>query len=192
MSTKLPPEVAKRIKSITYKVADEADYLAMSRTHSGLFLNQLVGRDDIGGVLSQYVKKDQVRHYIKDAILNRYSKDKTEESKPKKLEPIIKQVCGLDCEVSHIENKLALYRVFAENCENDYVVVAEGTVVKWETALKKALLFIAGNPFYKGAQSVRILLVLFAQHKRVPPSDMNHLQRALQISNAKAYVFGEE
>ncbi len=192
MSTKLPHEVAKTIKAIAYKVADDADYLAMSRTHSGIFLNQLVGREDIGGVVSQYVGKDQVRHYIKDAILNRYSKDKTEEAKPEKLAPIIKKVCGLDCEESHKENNLALYRVITESQEKEYVIVTEGTVVKWETALKKALLFIAGNPFYKEAKSVQILLVLFAQHKRIPPSDMNHLQKALRISKAKAYVFGEE
>lgn len=192
MSTKLPPEVAKQIKKIVYRVADNADYLAMSRTDSGRFLNDLVARDDVGGVIAQYVKKDQVRHYIKDAVLNRYSKDKTEDARPKDLPPIIKKVYGLDCEESHKEEKLALFRVTTDGCENEYVVVADGTVLKWETALRKALLFISGKPFSNNAKAIHILLMLFAQHKRGTPSDKRHLEKALAIANAEAFVFGEQ
>ncbi len=192
MSTKLPPEVAKKVKKVVYEAADTADYLAMARTDSGKFLNGLVARDDVGGVIAQFVKKDQVRHYIKDAVLNRYSKDKTQEAKPDDLSPIIKKIYSLECEESHKEDKLALFRVTTEGHEKEYVVVADGTVLKWETALRKALLFIAGNPFSERSERIHILLMLYAQHKKVTPSDKKHLQKALEISSAKAFVFGEQ
>ena len=191
MSTKLPQEVAKHVKKRIYKAADNADYLAMSRTNSGEFINQLMVRDNIGGVIDQYVKKDQVRHYIKDAVLNRYSKDKTEEAKPDNLPPIIKRVYGLDSEESHKEDKLALFRVTTHGHEREYVVVADGTVLKWETALRKALLFISGNPFSENAEVVHILLMLFARHRQVTPSDERHLKKALAIAKAEVFVFGE-
>lgn len=192
MSTKLPKEVATKVKDVVYKLADRANYLAMSRTDSGKFLNDLVERDDVGYVIQQYVKKDQVRHYIKDAILNRYSKDKTRDAAPDNLYEIIRKIYGLECEESHRETKLTLFRVKTENHENEYVLVTDGTVLKWETALKKALLFISGKPFSKNAERIHVLLMLFAQHKKMTPSDKIHLKEALAIAGAKAQIFGEQ
>jgi predicted transcriptional regulator len=191
MSTKLPPEVAKRVKKTVCEAADDVEYLGMSRTNAGNFLNGLVARQDVGEIIAQYVKKDQVRHYIKDAILNRYSKDKTLQAKPTDLSHIIREKYGSECEISHKEQKLALYRLMSKGHEKEYVVVADGTFIKWETALKKALLFIAARPFSKSASDIHILLLLYAQHKKVAPSDKKNLQSALAISNASAYLFGE-
>ena len=191
MSTKLPPRVARRIKRIIYIAADAEDYLAMSRADSSQFLNDLVAHDDVGGVINQYIRRDQVRHYIKDAVLNRYSKDKTEEASPSDLLPIIRKVYGLDCEESDKKNKLILFRVTTDGHENEYVVVAYGTVLKWETALRKALLFISGSPFSKKAETIYILLMLFAKHKRVAPSDRKHLEKALALADTEVFIFGE-
>ncbi|MCP4098163.1 MAG: hypothetical protein GY748_18175 [Planctomycetaceae bacterium] len=191
MSTKIPQSVAKRIKAIVFQAADEADYLAMARPDSGAFLNRLVTRPDVGGEIITYISRDEVRHYIKDAILNRYSKDKTKEATPDHLKPIVKSTYGLEAEESHSEVKLCLYRSTTPERENEYVVISEGTVLKWETALKKALLFISAKPFSKTASEVHILLLLFAQHKPVPPSDKKNLKNALKRCGAKPYIFGE-
>jgi predicted transcriptional regulator len=191
MSTKIPQNVAKIIKKIVFEAADEADYLAMARTDSGSFLNGLVTRRDVGGEIMQYISRDEVRHYIKDAILNRYSKDKTKEATPDDLKPVVKSTYGIDAEKSHNEVKLSLYRSITPERTSEFVVISEGTVLKWETALKKALLFISAKPFSKTASEVHILLLLFAQHKPVPPSDKKNLEKALKRCGAKPYIYGE-
>lgn len=191
MSNKVPQNVAKKIKKIVFEEADKIDYLAMARPDSGAFLNGLVTRPDVGGEITKYIKRDEVRHYIKDAILNRYSKDKTKEATPDDLKPIVKSTYGLEAEESHNETKLCLYKSTAPERPNEYVVISEGTVLKWETALKKALLFISAKPFSKKASEVHILLLLFAQHKPLPPSDKQNLENALKRCGAKTYIFGE-
>ncbi|MCA9469497.1 MAG: hypothetical protein KC643_29200 [Nitrospira sp.] len=192
MSNKLPAEVAKQVKEIVYEAADNVDYLAMARTDSGKFLKSLVEKKEVGGVISQYVNKPEVRHYIKDAILNRYSKDKTGDAIPKDIRSIIKNEYGFDSEESHKEEKLRLFRAVGHGHEGEYVVVSDGTMLKWETALRRALLFIAGNLFTHKAKRINILLMLFAQHKKVTPSDKKHLEKALAISDAKPVVFGDK
>ncbi len=191
MSAKIPQYVAQRIKQIVFDAADGVDYLAMARPDSGAFLNGLVTRSDVGGEIVQYISRDEVRHYIKDAILNRYSKDKTREATPNDLKPIVKSTYGLEAEESHSETKLFLYRSTTPDKPNEYVVISEGTILKWETALKKALLFISAKPFSKTANEVHILLLLFAQHKPVSPSDKKNLETALKRCGAKPYIFGE-
>lgn len=191
MSSKIPKAIAQRIKETVFKAADETDYLAMARTDSGAFLNGLVTRPDVGGEIIKYISRDEVRHYIKDAILNRYSKDKTKEATPGDLKPIVKSAFGLDAGESHSQVKLSLYRSIDRERTDEFVVVSEGTVLKWETALKKALLFISAKPFSKKASKIHILLLLFAQHKPVPPSDKKNLEDALKRCGAKPYIFGE-
>ena len=191
MSAKIPQSVAKKIKETVFEAADEANYLAMARTDSGAFLNGLVTRSDVGDEIIKHISRDEVRHYIKDAILNRYSKDKTKESTPDDLKPIVKSTYGLEAEESHSEVNLGLYKSTEPDRRNEYVVISKGTVLKWETALKKALLFISAKPFSKTASEVHILLLLFAQHKLVPPSDKNNLENALERCGAKPYIYGE-
>jgi hypothetical protein len=70
-------------------------------------------------------------------------------------------------------------------------VISEGTFLKWETSLKRALLFIPAKPFSKTASETHIILMLFAQHKPVPPSDKKNLENALKRCGAKPYIFGE-
>jgi hypothetical protein len=191
VSTKIPQNVAQQVKQIVFDAADEVDYLAMARPDSGAFLNGLVTRPDVGGEIVKYIKRDEVRHYIKDAILNRYSKDKTKEATPDDLKSIVKSTYGLDAEESHRGVKLCLYRSTTPDRPSEYVVISEGTILKWETALKKALLFISSKPFSKTANEVHILLLLFTQHKPVPPSDKKSLENALKRCGAKPYIFGE-
>jgi len=191
VSIKIPQNVAQKIKQIVFDAADEIDYLAMARPDSGAFLNGLVTRPDVGGEIIKYISRDEVRHYIKDAILNRYSKDKTKEATPDDLKPIVKSIYGLEAEESHSEVKLCLYRSTTPERLSEYVVISEGTILKWETALKKALLFISAKPFSKTASEVHILLLLFAQHKPVPPSDKKNIENALKRCGAMPHIFGE-
>ncbi len=191
MSNKVQSGIAKEIKERVFRKADEFNYLARSRTDNGTFLDQLVTMEDVGGRLSQFMSKAEIRTYIKDAILNRYSKDKTQEELPSDFNPIIQE--KLDVEVHFVERenktRISLFKSIKDNC---YVVVVEGTYLKWETALRKALLYIASKPFSsQDNMKVHIILALFARHQKVSPSDLRQLQRALKPCNAIAFIFGE-
>lgn len=191
MSKKVPDDIAKKIKECVFQEADCVNYLARSRTDNGNFLARLVAMPNVGGILSQYIKKAEVKTYIKDAILNRYSKDKTREERPDDLEPIIFEKIGVQAQFVEQEanSQISLFKSSSDAC---FVVVADGTVLKWETALRKALVYVASKPFSENAEaSIKIVLTLFARHQKVSPSNLRHLEKALSICNAKPYIYGE-
>ncbi len=192
MSNKIPQNVAKAIKDIVFAEADKADYLAMTRIDAGAFMDGLAARLDVGGVIAKYIKQNGVRHYIKDGILNRYSKDQTKVAMPSDMKPIVKSIYKFDVEESHNETKLCLYKSVTPERANEYVVISEGTFLKWETALRKALLFTSGKPFSETAKEVHILLLLFAQHRPLTQPDKQHLETALARCGAKSHIFGEQ
>lgn len=191
MTNQLPTEVSKVVKAAIYKAADEAKYIAMSRTDSGKFMDDLVRKKTIGGVLENYIPKQQIRHYIKDGVLNRYSKDKACESFPDNLTDVVKTLFKFEVIESENKNGVTLFRSKQNSLDGKYVIVSTGTFLKWETALRKSLFFIASNPFSNTANSLQILLILYAQGKIIPPSDKILLDKALNICNAKAHIVGE-
>ena len=191
MSKRIPSEVAVAIKKIVFDRAEKVEYLSISRPQASAFLDDLVADQDVGVKIAKYVSRDKARHYIKDAILNRYSKDKMKEAVPYDISSIVKRACNLDVEESHSEDKLSLYKSTTSGRQKEYVVVVEGTYLKWETALKKALLFISANPFSSTASDVHILLLLFAQHRPIPPSDKRNLENAIRKCDAFLHIFGE-
>ncbi len=191
MSKKVPNDIAKEIKELVYQAADRKNYLARSRTYNSTFLDQLVSMPEVGGKLTQYMPKAEIRTYIKDAILNRYSKDKAQEERPNDLAPIIKELLGIDAYFMECEAKkrVTLFKSPADCC---FIVVADGTLLKWETALRKALLYTASKPFSKqDNMKINIILTLFARYQKTSPSDIRHLQKALSFCNATPHIYGE-
>lgn len=77
MAKKLPSEKAKRIKQLIFQRADEFGYATSGRIENGRFLDELVNDPDIGGVLKEYMEKERIRTYIKDGVLNAYTKKLT-------------------------------------------------------------------------------------------------------------------
>jgi hypothetical protein len=191
MANKVPDAVAREVKDLVFAEADKVDYLARSRVDNGRFLARLVQLELVGGRLSQFMKKAEVRTYVKDAILNRYSKDKTQKEKPDDFQSIIQQKVGVSADFVE-RNERAQVSLFKSPEDNCFVVVADGTVLKWETALRKALLYIASKPFSSQEHmEIHILLALFARHQKVTPSDCSQLDKALKICRASAVIYGE-
>jgi hypothetical protein len=83
--------------------------------------------------------------------------------------------------------------VFASSKEGNtqYIVVASGTFLKWETALRKTLLCVAAKPFGQYTDRVHIFLILMAQGKSIAPADKTLVQKALNKCGAKAHIVGE-
>lgn len=190
MSNKPPAAIAVRIKDIVYREADNADYLGRDRVKNGIFLDKLVKHPQVGMVLQEHIPQAEVRTYIKDAILNRYSKDKTARAVPADLTPIIQNIYGADFVQSdkQVSSGVSLFR---DASGKRFVVTAQGTYLKWETALRKALLYIPDKPFAQTAEKIDIALILSAQSRRITDAEKKHLNEALRQSNASAYICGE-
>jgi hypothetical protein len=192
MNFRIPTNIRNRIREIAYKALDEANYLAMSQNQASEFMNSLLVMPSVGVEIAKYTKRERVRTYIKDSIVNNYSKDKIREAVPKDPKPIIKSIYKFSAEESHKQPGLHLYKSTSAERPNEYVVISEGTILKWETSLKRALLFISSKPFSKTADEVHILLFLFAQHKPLALSDKQNLENALNRCGAKPYIYGEQ
>ena len=184
MSNKLPSEIQKSIKSVVYKKADEFEYASRNRIDNGIFIDNLVNDTEVGEKLALYLPKHDVRTYIKDGILNRYSKDRMADLLRINPIDIIREV--IDMKAYHIEtcsikqSKVHLYRL--EN--NDLLVLSEGTTLKWETALRKALEFIARSPGLPPENSnLHIALNLACVGTSLTESDRKHIQCSLNLIN---------
>ena len=191
MSKKVPDDIAKEIKELVFHEADKVDYLARSRKDNGNFISQLINTPQVGEKLSQYMKKSDVKTYIKDAIINRYAKDKAQKERPNDIKSIIQEQFGVQ---AHLIDSDANERIllFKSSSDTSYVVVADGTVLKWETALRRALSYAVSKPFFEHSDtSIDVILTLFARHQKVPPSDLRYLKKALSVCNAKPYIYGD-
>lgn len=147
MANRLPQQVREKIICIVYRKADEFAYMECDRVKNGQFMDILVEDPDVGGVLRQYMQKERIRTYIKDTILNRYTKDATSKTLSSKTpEQTIQEEYGEDANViQRIKGTAYDCHVLRSEAGNIYIV-SEGTFLKWETALRKGLEVIANEP----------------------------------------------
>jgi len=187
---KIPRDTANELKERVFQKADEVGYMSLSRNDSQDFMDELVRAEDIGQVIAQFRGNARVRTYIKDAILNRYSKDKAKDARPSNLSTIIKRLFNHDAHAIEENGDIDLYQ-FTNKSEPHYIVVANGSYLKWETALRKALLYLPGKPFSEDGNVLSIMLTLFCSGSRINNADKKHLKEALSTFNAKVYFYGE-
>ncbi len=181
---KVPRDIQISVKEVVYKKADEHGYLKKGRPENSIFMENLVKDPEVGDILSQYMTKAEIKTYVKDAILNRYSKDKISEELSKDVKKIIHDIFKQrsipieDCKTKRI----SLHRL--DNGE--VVVIAEGTLLKWETALRKALEFTEKSPGLKiKGKKPHILLRLALMGKTINEADRKHLISSLELINVK-------
>lgn len=186
--SKIPRDVQLKIKEIVYKKADEHGYLNKGRPDNSSFMENLIKDPTIGGVLSEFMTKVEIKTYIKDAILNRYSKDKVLEELSSGAEKAIIKVFNIGSNQIEIGNRVSFHRL--EN--NDLVILAEGTLLKWETALRKALEFIEKSPGLPPEDcELHILLNLAVSGKLLTDADRKKLNSILSIVNVRV-IFSDD
>lgn len=190
MPARIPSKVQKLIRERVYAAADTANYLQSSRTDNAVLLENLCADQSVGGVVSQFVPKEKVRTYIKDAVLNRYAKEHKATQRPAQEDQIA--FCSDQFQVTNfsILDKQKDILVLKSQSAPIFVVLVEGTMLKWESALRKGLLYIAGHPLGKNkANAVHIVLSLFLGNTAMTPSDKKLLQSALERAGAVAYLW---
>lgn len=189
----LTKETEKRVKKAIYKKADEFGYLTSGRVESGQFMDSLVAAPDIGGVLKEYMPKENIRTYIKDGVLNAYTKAKKN---------ILLDAMAPEAVIQKVYVKTA---VIIQSCsgknagvfvlrddDGRIYVISSGTVQKWETALRKALDIIAREPGLTINEiTPDICLRLAEVGQSLTESEKTHIATALEAINVKAVFCGE-
>lgn len=183
----IPKEVRKKIFETVDQRANEFGYLRCDRAQSGRFMDLLVDDPDVGGLLNDYMPKSKVRTYIKDTILNRYKKMANSLAlATMPAEIIIREVYGVAasfvCDIVSKGNVLSIF-----HSEESYYVVSSGTVLKWETALRKALEIIASKQILTiNGKTPFVCLKLSACSQAITDADKEFIQSALGSVGVKA------
>lgn len=188
MSVKLPREKAAQIRRVVYAKADEHRYISRMRNENGQFMTALVDDPDVGGILSDYMEKEAIRTYIKDTILNRYTKQRKSE--------ILNGNSPTDM-IRKVYN-IAVVQIQTEGCvticrseDGRIFVVSSGDIRKWETALKKALELIARQPkLVVEGKFPEICLQLAVLNHGLTDGDKKLITDALNAINVRARFYG--
>lgn len=184
----LPKNIRAKVKKAVFRKADEFGYMESGRIESGAFIDMLVDDPEVGQVLIEYISKERVRTYIKDGVLNAYAKEFTK----KALASIAPEKTILDTygvEASVIQKckgkQSGLYVLRSE--AGDIYVVSSGTVLKWETALRKALEIIASEPnLIINDITPDICLKLSSASHSLTEADKEYISSALGAVGVKA------
>jgi hypothetical protein len=187
MAKTLPPNIVSIVRTEIFRLADEENYLFKTRRENGAFMDFLVHHPSVGGILSEYLPKERIRTYVKDGVLRVYTKLKRDIALPvesDRIKSIIFNVFRTNCDI--IERKLDIVLVRFVN--GDLCIIALGTILKWETALRKALEI--NCQIKNSTQSIvkiNILILLAKLNLPLTESDLSHL--VLTLSNINVRVF---
>ena len=180
MARTLPEDVREVIRQLVYELADQANYLAQGRIENGQFMTQLVNDPQVGGILREYMPEGEVKTYIKDAVLNRYAKEKHGYS----TEALIAESFGASVKIEE-KGRVSLFRSTERTAS--YCVVGNGTSDKWETALRHALIYVTNLPEDTQKQDVRIALCCTSPRGKLSMSDKDHIRSALNRIGVEYY-----
>ena len=185
MANKLPKEISKEVKNRIFARADAVDYACQTRTDNGAFLDSLTNDPEIGGLLRNHMPADAVRTYIKDGVLNAYAKEVVRSKLGKvNFETVICQVYNAD---ARLVGKWKDVRIYRDSNNNAYLLHT-GTYMKWETALRKLLEFVASNTTLNdNSNSVFLCLVLAVSNGEMSFGDQEQIEKALRYINVRVY-----
>lgn len=188
MPNALPKNIQAKVKRAVYKKADEFGYMECGRVDSGRFLDTLVDDPEVGRIIIEYMPKERVRTYIKDGILNAYTKAATQKALAASTpDNVINSAFGITASIIQ-SGKGKQNGLFVLRSESGHIyVVSGGTVLKWETALRKALEIIANEPNLTiNGKAPSICLKLSMAGQSLTEADKAHIIAAVGAVGVKA------
>lgn len=186
MSNKLPKDIAESIRTKIYSRADEFGYAGRSRTENSQFMDDLIDDPTIGGVLKSYYPSERIRTYIKDAVLNSYTKSRNRALLAiQDLTLVLHSVFGVESsEIQKLTNDTLLYGTD----DDTLIIVSKGTYVKWETALRRALETIAKSPMLREREKQPLICLLLAiSNGEATEADKDFIKRELSVIGVGVY-----
>ena len=186
MANIIPKDKREKIFALVYNRADAFGYCTRNRPDNSMFMSSLVNDSEIGGILSEFMPKEEVRTYVKDTILNKYTKELVKR-KMATIEAVtvFQIVYGVDTQLVGKTGAISICR--SEN--GDIYVLSVGTYLKWETTLRKALEYIAANENVK-TPNVHVCLGLVVTNDDITSGDKKATEDELAIINTKAFFIG--
>ena len=187
MPNTLPKNVQKRVKEAVFRKADKFGYLSCGRIESGRFLDDLVEDLEVGAILIEYMPKERVRTYIKDGILNAYAKAATRSSLAALTpEASVHQVYGKEAVVIQKGKGKATELTVLRSSDGELFLISGGTVLKWETALRKALEVIASEPKLIVNNVVPNICLMLSVSGAITDADKTYICAALGAVGVRA------
>lgn len=184
----LTPEKKAKIKKAIFDKADKFGYASCTRNDSGRFMDELVEDPDVGGVLKEYMSKEKVRTYIKDGVLNAYKK-KLAEKVLNTISPTetIRQVYNVESSTIQKCKGKDVGVAVSRATDGRIFVTSNGSVLKWETALRKALELIAREQGLSvDGVTPTICLQLAVINSDITDAEKNHIKEALAAISVNA------
>ncbi|MGG1660907.1 hypothetical protein [Brevibacillus sp. NRS-1366] len=172
---RIPDTIRDEILERIFQLADREGYLTNNRVNNANFMERLLSNPEVGGMLEAFMPKEKVRVYIKDSMLNRYAKDRRSVTEEKLLETLTGtfQESVLLIET---KNDVSLFKMSS----GSHIVTTVGSYVKWETALRKILLYIGKNRCLRdGEFSLKKMIVISTGGVPIPTGEEDVLKRAL-------------
>lgn len=188
MAKTLPANKKSKVRKTIFDKADAFGYASRGRNDNGHFMDELVDDPEVGGVLKEYMSKEKIRTYIKDGVLNAYTKERTKRILAEKSAPdTVLQLYGETCSViQQCKGKDRGVSVCRSEDGRIYVI-SEGTILKWETALRKALELIAREPtLVIEGRTPSICLHLAVANEDITDGEKRHISTALDAISVKA------
>ena len=185
MANKLPKNVSREVRNRTYAKCDEYGYSSRSRTENTAFMNSLVEEPEIGGRLREYMTGEEVRTYIKDTLLNAYAKANVKR-KLACLTPmdVVLSVFAIETDFVGRLGETSICR----SCSNAIYLVQTGTLLKWETALRKVLECVAAHPHLsENSSSLEMCLLLVVTNDELSYGDRQQIEVALGFIGVKVF-----
>ena len=183
MSNLVPENVRKGIFDYVYLKADAHHYLTKGRVENGVFMETLGKDPEVGGKLKNYLPEEDIKTYIKDAILNRYAKDKT--APPRDINDRLIPIYGEPIfELDYVKStQVSLHRSNSDT----YIVIVRTKYIKWETGLRKLALYVASKPKLTALSESNLDLVLIISEPQgsVNGADKNLVEKGLLLLNIK-------
>lgn len=180
MSIKIPPEVRKQIFDRVHELADHHKYLQKGRHDNARFLDALVADPQVGRRLRDFMPEERVKSYVKDAIVNKYAKKR--KGLLRDVAPHLPREFEAGYEVGTDKEKtVSLHR----SKEGALLAAGRTTYVKWETGVRKLLLYVAALPAQsrgKGGARPRLVLVIHEHGTPVNESDKKLTEDALRLA----------
>jgi hypothetical protein len=187
---KLPKNIKDKVKNAIFAKADKYGYARRSRNENGRFMDDLVEDPEIGHILKEYMSGERIRTYIKDGILNAYAKEKNKQTLALH-DPItiIQQEYNIETVIIQKQGAVTVCR----SSDNQMFVISQGTVLKWETALRKVLELVARTPnLCVNKKYPSICLQLAVINEDITEGDITQIKTALAaVSVQVSFCRGE-
>ncbi|MDR3186475.1 MAG: hypothetical protein LBU04_06725 [Christensenellaceae bacterium] len=170
INSRVPPEIKNEIKKIVFSEADKFCYVEHTKADNSKFMNNLLDDARIGGKLKEYMNESKARVYIKDCLLHKYT-DSLKNSCLRQHDPIklIKDLFEVDAHIITTKENIILC---STESQIEKFIICNGTVVRWENALRKALEFIAR---YKNDFTISPKIILQLVEYKNDMTEADHL-----------------